>query len=218
MLNMFVKTFDLDKHRGALLTQLQVLQIPLDGYSQDKLLHFRQKVTYALNSVPKEDRPDERLLGEWLYQRLKGCKKLEHEIREIKNSPSKSKKRGFQWLWRRMRDVLIENKEDANATSVNDALKSGPSAAARTAGAVAARESGKKKRKRGKKERASAAAAGASPAAESDAMAAEPLKKKPKAKAKGAPKKDVKSMTPAEKKKISCIFHFKFSGCRACDD
>ena len=92
MINMLAQTFDMDKFRGALLTQLQVLQIPLDGYSVQQLTNFRQKVTYALNSVPKVDRPDDRLLGEWLFQRLKHCKRLEHEIRTIKNSGPKSPK------------------------------------------------------------------------------------------------------------------------------
>ena len=50
MINMLAKTFDLDRRRGALLTQLQVLQIPLEGHSVNQLTHFRQKVTFALNS------------------------------------------------------------------------------------------------------------------------------------------------------------------------
>ena len=93
-----------------------------------------------------------------------------------------------------MRDVLKENKKDASAMAMDNASKSGPSAAARTEGAVAQSEG--KKRKRGKKDPASAAAAKASPANENiDALAgpAEPARKKPK-----KPKKDVKSMTPAE--------------------
>ena len=110
MINMLAQNFDLDKHRGALLTQLQVLQIPLEGHSVQQLTTFRQKVTYALNAVPKEDRPDDRLLGEWLFQRLKAVKKLEYEIREIKNSSPKSSKRLFPWLWRKLRDILVEAK------------------------------------------------------------------------------------------------------------
>jgi hypothetical protein len=55
MINLLSRSFDLDKHRGALLTQLQVLQIPLEGHSLQQLINFRQKVTYALNSVPPED-------------------------------------------------------------------------------------------------------------------------------------------------------------------
>ena len=100
-----------------------MLQIPLEGFSVQQLTNFRQKVTYALNSVPKSDRPDDRLLGEWLFQRLKHCKRLEHEIRTIKNLGPKSPKRLFPWLWRRLRDSLIESKEDDNAAAVDSARK-----------------------------------------------------------------------------------------------
>ena len=131
MINMLAQTFDLDRHRGALLTQLQVLQIHLEGFSVNQVSHFRQKVTFALNSVPVEDRPDDRLLGEWLYQRLKGFKRLEHELRLIKVSNPSSVRRLFPWLWRRLRDTLIESKEDTNATAVDSALKAGPSSAAK---------------------------------------------------------------------------------------
>ena len=58
MTNMLAKTYDPDKHRGAILTQLQVLQIPLEGFSVPQLTTFRQKVIYALNAVPESDRPD----------------------------------------------------------------------------------------------------------------------------------------------------------------
>ena len=112
-----------------MLTRLQALQIPFEGHTIQQLTNFRQKVTYALNAVPTEDRPDDRLLGEWLYQRLKPIKLLEHKIRQIRNSSPKSPKRSFPWLWRKLRDVLIEAKEDNNASAVNKWLASGPHAA-----------------------------------------------------------------------------------------
>ena len=213
MINMLAKTFDLDKHRGALLTQLQVLQIPLEGFSVPQLTTFRQKVTYALNSVPKSDRPNDRLLGEWLYQRLKGCKRLEYELRQIKESKPKSVKRQFPWLWRRLRDSLLDSKEDANAQAVDGALKAGPSAAAKVGGAVGKAANRGEKRKRAKKERPKTSTSdkiqqeSSSSKADATAAAAKPFKK--------FKRKSTAKMTPEQKAKTPCVFHFKFSNCKS---
>ena len=59
---------------------------------------------------------------------------LEHDIRLVKNSSSKSKRRLFPWLWRRLKDSLLEAKEDENAAAVDGALKAGPNSAPTAAG------------------------------------------------------------------------------------
>ena len=214
MINMLAKTFDLDKHRGALLTQLQVLQIPLEGFGTSQLTTFRQKVIYALNAVPEADRPDDRLLGEWLYQRLKGCKRLEHELRLIKNSSPKSKRRLFPWLWRRLKDSLLESKEDSNAAAVDGALKSGPPHAAKAAGAVAKTRAPKVKRGKQPPPQQQPGSSTKPPApSNTDGLAAPP-----KTKGKPPRTKGPDTRTPEEKARTPCIFFHKYGSCKAGSD
>ena len=101
MLNMVSRSFDMDRRRGSMLTEMQILSIDLPGYSIPNLHAFRAKVLFAIGAVPVIDRPSEQLLGQWLFQRLKGCKRLEKHIDRFKASALSSKLRLFPFLSRR---------------------------------------------------------------------------------------------------------------------
>ena len=64
ILNMVSRHFDLDRNRGALLTAQSVFQISLQGYSIKELEDFSSLTMRTLNSIPSEDWPNKRMLGE----------------------------------------------------------------------------------------------------------------------------------------------------------
>ena len=69
ILSMISRHFDLDRTRGSLLTSQSIFQVELSGYSTANLREFSSRVMYVLNSIPQEDWPSRRMLGEWLFHR-----------------------------------------------------------------------------------------------------------------------------------------------------
>ena len=224
MLNMVSRSFDMDRRRGSMLTEMQILSIDLPGYSIANLQTFRSKVLFAIGAVPVADRPSESLLGQWLFQRLRGCKRLEKSIDRFKASALSSKLRLFPFLFQKLKEVIEESKEDVNAASVNAALAGGPAvqpqaptkkeakaavAAAAAAAAAAGAAGGAKGGKGGK-------AAGAAKDKKKDAKGKGKGKGDNKGKAAGAAgaaqtppiKPGTRSaLTPEQKAKTPCIFH-----------
>ena len=123
ILSMVSRHFDLDRTRGSLLTSQSIFQVELSGYSTANLREFSSRVMYVLNSIPQEDWPNRRMLGEWLFHRLKQVRKLERFIDVIKRSASNSHKRDFDYLWDYLQEFLVEEREDQNALSIETALK-----------------------------------------------------------------------------------------------
>ena len=123
ILSMISRHFDLDRTRGSLLTSQSIFQVELSGYSTANLREFSSRVMYVLNSIPQEDWPSRRMLGEWLFHRLKQVRKLERVIDIIKRSAADSHKRDFEYLWDYLQEFLVEEREDQNALSIEAALK-----------------------------------------------------------------------------------------------
>ena len=124
ILYMISRHFDLDRHRGALLTSQSVFEIELSGYSVKDLQDFSSLVMTTLNAIPSQDWPSKRMLGEFLFHKLRTVRKLERAIDEIKRSPENSSMRDFDYLWGRLQEFLIEEREDVNARSIELSLKS----------------------------------------------------------------------------------------------
>jgi hypothetical protein len=150
----------------------------------------------------------------------KAIKSLEPEIREIKNSSPKSPKRLFPWLWRKLRDHLVEAKEDDNATAVDSALKSGPHAALLAEGSDVRIANNKAKRNKALDNQPSPTSQ--DPALKTEGMAA---KAKGKGKGKTAPTTEAPTLekgpdtrTPEEKAKVPCRFFFKLGSCKFGDN
>ena len=77
----------------------------------------------TLNSIDPADWPNQRMLGEWLFHRLRNVRKLERTIDEIKRSAYSSELRDFDFLWGRLQEHLVEEREDTNARSIELSLK-----------------------------------------------------------------------------------------------
>ena len=76
----------------------------------------------VLNSIPHDQWPNQRMLGEFLCQKLRTVRRLERVIDEIKRSPDDSPLRDFDFLWSRLQEVLVEEREDANARPIEQSL------------------------------------------------------------------------------------------------
>ena len=124
LLHIVSRHFDIDRTRGSLLTSQSIFQIGLDGYSAKHLQEFSGRVLRTLNSAPQEDWPSQRMMGEWLFHQLRQVRKLERTIDEIKRSDAQSPLRDFDHLWNRLQEHLLEEREDINAQSIEDLLKS----------------------------------------------------------------------------------------------
>ena len=118
LLHIVSRHFDIDRTRGSLLTSQSIFQIGLDGYSAKHLQEFSGRVLRTLNSVPQEDWPSQRMMGEWLFHQLRQVRKLERTIDEIKRSDAQSPLRDFDHLWNRLQEHLLEEREDINAQSI----------------------------------------------------------------------------------------------------
>ena len=121
---MIARHFDLDRTRGySLLTSQSIFQVELNGFSSKDLQEFSGTVMKTLNSIDPADWPNQRMLGEWLFHRLRNVRKLERTIDEIKRSAYSSELRDFDVLWGRLQGHLVEEREDTNARSIELSLK-----------------------------------------------------------------------------------------------
>ena len=201
--HMVSRHFDLDRHRGALLTSQSIFQVELSGYSVKDLQEFLSQVMKTLNAIPSQDWPNKRILGKFLFHKFCTVRRLDRVFDEIKRSPENSNMRDFDYLWGRLQEFLVEEREDVNARSIELSLKSpkkssGPKAGTPAVPAKAAPAT----------QPDNAAAVGA-PAPPNAAAKKADAKPPPKGKSKGTGK----SLTAAEKAKTPCIFHQMPSGC-----
>jgi hypothetical protein len=63
------------------------------------------------------------MLGEFLFHKLRTVRRLERVIDEIKRSPDDSTMREFNYLWGRLQEFLVEEREDVNARSIEQSLR-----------------------------------------------------------------------------------------------
>ena len=66
------------------------------------------------------------MVQSWLFHRLRNVRKLERTIDEIKRSAYGSELRDFDFLWGRLQEHLVEEREDTNARSIELSLKPKP--------------------------------------------------------------------------------------------
>ena len=80
---MIARHFDLNRTGGSLLTSQSIFLVE-SGFSLKDLQEFSGNVMKTLNSIHPADWPQPRMLGEWLFHRLRNVRKLERTMDEIK--------------------------------------------------------------------------------------------------------------------------------------
>ena len=124
VLQMISRHIDLDRVRGSLITSQSIFQVELHGCPTSDLQEFSAQVMKVFNSIPHDQWPNQRMPGEFLFHKLRTVRRLERVIDEIKRSSDDSPLRGFDFLWSRLQEFLVEEKEDANAKSIEQSLTS----------------------------------------------------------------------------------------------
>ena len=135
------------------------------------------------------------MMGVCLFRKLRTVGRLERVIDEVKCSPETSDKRNFDFLWTQLQEFLVEEREEVNARSVEQSLRSPKKAIQPKAKAVATPAVPRK----------------SSEPKPSDVKA---VPANPKSDSKPGPKAGGKKPKTAEEKaKTPCIFHQMPSGC-----
>ena len=116
---MVSRYFDLDRVRGSLITSQSIFQVELHGYSASDLHVFSAQIMNLLNSIPHDQWPNQHML-----HKLRTVRRLERVIDEIKRSSDDSPLRNFDFWRSRLQEFLVEEREDANARSIEQSLKS----------------------------------------------------------------------------------------------
>ena len=207
MLALLSRFFDLDRVRGSVLTASTLFQVEISGNSMKDLKDFVQRVRIVLSQIPTGHRPDDRLTGEWLFHRVKHIRKLERTIEDIRESARDSRRREWSFLWDKIQDILIQDREDSNALSVMRSLQGATPSKAR--GAAAEAQPGKGKASAAAKSSPDSKAIPPPPTPKAEAPGAPAPTPKPKPK----PKAKAKAMTDAEKAKTPCVFFRMPTGC-----
>ena len=122
MLQLIARRFQLDLNRGANLTQQSLLELTLDSYTAEALAKFIERIELVLNSIPLSHQPSEMTKFTWLFSRLKHCRTMQRFIDRIKDARDGSHVRTWDWLYGKLKTVVIELREDANEESVRRAL------------------------------------------------------------------------------------------------
>ncbi|CAE6955300.1 GIP [Symbiodinium natans] len=204
MLALLARHFSIDRVRGTVLTASTLFQVEIGGNSMRDLRDFVQRVRTVLYAIPVGQRPDDRLTGEWLFHRAKHIRKLERVIEDIRESAPESRRREWDYLWNKIQDILVQEREDANSHSVMKSLQiAAPQA--KTKGVPA----GTKEASRSSPKAKTPAPVSTGPPPKAPAPANPAPSPKPKTKAKAK----AKGMSDAEKAKTPCIFFRMSSGC-----
>eukprot|EP00439_Symbiodinium_sp_Y106_P044156 s2470_g5.t1 len=210
MLSIIARHYDLDRVRGSVLTASTLFQIELGGNSIKDLRDFVNRIRLVLSAIPIGQRPDDRLTGEWLFHRVKHIRKLERVIEDIRESGSTSSRRDWSYLWDKIQDLIVQDREDSNAQSVLKSLQSATPAPKTKAVPAIDGGNGKTKASPPAAPKTKAAPTKVDPPPPPIAPGAPaPNAAKPKTKAKAK----AKAMTDAEKAKTPCIFFQMPSGC-----
>ena len=124
LLYMLAQHFRLDLNRGSNLTQQALLDLQLEGYTARDLEKFVQRIEYVLNGIRQSHQPTETTRFTWLYARVKKCRLLQRHIDRTRDSKQSSHCRSWDWLMRKIKDVLAEVREDANEDAIRASLQS----------------------------------------------------------------------------------------------
>ena len=126
ILNFVAREFDADSTYGTVVSELELFSLPAPEGSMQSLKAWRDKVRYILSQLPTADRPSEKLLSKWIFERLKKVGLMRRHTDRVRDSPEGAPERSFDWLWSRLERTILEGQQDQNLLSIQEALRKGP--------------------------------------------------------------------------------------------
>ena len=160
LLNMVAREFNTDSTYGAVVSELELFSLPPPEGSVASLKAWRDKVRYILGQLPTSERPAEKLIAKWLFERLKKVPALRRHTDRVRDAAEGTLERSFEWLWSRLDRTILENQQEQNLQSIQEALKKGPK---REQAGGAAAPTAEQKQKEAEAAKAKAAAAKTAP-------------------------------------------------------
>jgi hypothetical protein len=70
------------------------------------LQEFSSSLMKVLDQIPSRQWPNQRMLGEFLFHKLRIARRLERVIDEIKRSPDDSAMREFSYFWGQLQEFF----------------------------------------------------------------------------------------------------------------
>ena len=95
LLNMVCPEFDTDATYGAVVSELELFSLPPPELSMQALKAWRDKVRYILGQLLQAQRPPERLMSKWLFERLKRVPQLRRHTDRRQREPSNVNSTGY---------------------------------------------------------------------------------------------------------------------------
>ena len=121
--NMVRREFDTDSPYGAVVLEWELFSLPPPEGSMVSL---------------KAERPAERLMSKWLFERLKKVPAFRRHTDHVTKAPEGCEERKFDWLWTRLERTILEGQQEQNLQSIQDCLRKGPRKESTTGAATAA--------------------------------------------------------------------------------
>ena len=126
VVNFVAREFDADSTYGTVVSELELFSLPAPEGSMQSLKAWRDKVRYILSQLPTADRPSEKLLAKWIFERLKKVGLMRRHTDRVRDSLEGAPERSFDWLWSRLERTILEGQQDQNLLSIQEALRKGP--------------------------------------------------------------------------------------------
>lgn len=115
--------YNVDKDRGASLSQHHLLSLKLHGKDVKALEEFRQRMLYIVGSLEQSEMPQESALCSMLYEDVKRHPLMALAIDKFRCAREGSSKRTSQWLMERINETIELVQQDENTTHVEKALQ-----------------------------------------------------------------------------------------------
>ena len=121
-----LRYFDVEKSRGAVMSEVQLLSLELSGNGIDALHDFKTRFTFIKSQMEPEDMPSKNTMSRWLYEKLKDvpCMRA-YASRWREASSFTSKFKTFDFNWNKMSKKIRDRTLDQNAKHMKESLKAG---------------------------------------------------------------------------------------------
>jgi len=83
LLSMIAEQFELERGRTSALTKVELPNLQITGNSMAVLTSFYRKVKHVLSTMPADSRPNQMILGRWLFDRVRNVGILRRFIEQI---------------------------------------------------------------------------------------------------------------------------------------
>ena len=126
LLNFVAREFDPDSTYGTVVSELELFSLPAPEGSMQSLRAWRDKARFILSQLPTAERPADKLLSKWIFERLKKVGLMRRHIDKVRDAAEGAAERSFEWLWSRLERTILEGQQEQNMLSIQESLRKGP--------------------------------------------------------------------------------------------